>query len=479
MLSLTHQALLSFITLFIAIHIAGSIPSSPLDVVCAQIQGKLASSSAIYFPGDSQYEKGISHFSLASTQQSKCVVEPGSEQDVAEVVKGGGHATNPGFSSTNGVHIYMTRFSQVTYQVLTETAEIGMGLIWDDVYAALEPFNRTVLGGRVSGIGVAGFSLGGGYSWKTNQYGLAIDTIEAFRLVKPDGSISTVTHASQPELFFALKGTQNNFGIVTKITMKTVPQGPVWGGIAFFDMSLLDQVAAATVAFHKNVRDRKAALISAFTMTMNTTLASVLIFYDGPSPPPGIFDSFTSLPSIMKDVKTRSYLSMVQSSPDSFVTNRRVYYEALPHPDITSEFIQAMINELLVSAPPLTMGNGSLVACVLESFLPNILQHTSLPSAYPATRTQVFLPSNIAAEWTDDTLDEDVHRTMKGMASRLRAAAISQGQNIPEDAPSYPNYALFDTPIEHIFGPNLPRLQNLKKKIDPMNVMGLAGGFKL
>ena len=67
----------------------------------------------------------------------------------------------------------MTRFSQVTYQALTETAEIGMGLIWDDVYAALEPFNRTVLGGRVSGIGVAGLSLGGGVSYlPRNHWGV-------------------------------------------------------------------------------------------------------------------------------------------------------------------------------------------------------------------------------------------------------------------------------------------------------------------
>jgi hypothetical protein len=44
-----------------------------------------------------------------------------------------------------------------------------------------------------------------GYSWKTNQYGLAIDTITAYELVKPDGNVVTVTEASDPELFFGLK----------------------------------------------------------------------------------------------------------------------------------------------------------------------------------------------------------------------------------------------------------------------------------
>ena len=58
----------------------------------------------------------------------------------------------------------MYRFSQVTYHSDTQTVDIGTGLIWDDVYAALEPYGVNVVGGRVSNIGVAGFSLGGGLS---------------------------------------------------------------------------------------------------------------------------------------------------------------------------------------------------------------------------------------------------------------------------------------------------------------------------
>lgn len=77
-------------------------------------------------------------------------------------VKGGGHASNPGFSSTTGVHISMYRFSTRNYNAASQTVEIGSGLIWDDVYAYLEPYNVNVVGGRVTGVGVAGFILGGG-----------------------------------------------------------------------------------------------------------------------------------------------------------------------------------------------------------------------------------------------------------------------------------------------------------------------------
>jgi hypothetical protein len=41
------------------------------------------------------------------------------------------------------------------------------------------------------------------------------------------------------------------------------------------------------------------------------------------------------------------------------------------------------------------------------------------------------------------------------------------------------NYALAETPLELLYGPNLPSLHATKQKWDPQNVMGLAGGFKL
>ena len=59
----------------------------------------------------------------------------------------------------------MAKFSEVKYDPDTRTAEVGAGLIWDDVYEALEPYGVNVVGGRVHGVGVAGFTLGGGPSY--------------------------------------------------------------------------------------------------------------------------------------------------------------------------------------------------------------------------------------------------------------------------------------------------------------------------
>ncbi len=77
-------------------------------------------------------------------------------------MKGGGHSTNPGFSSTKGVQIALARFNDTKVNSEDGTVEVGPGLTWDQVYTALDLTGVNVVGGRVPGIGVAGLTLGGG-----------------------------------------------------------------------------------------------------------------------------------------------------------------------------------------------------------------------------------------------------------------------------------------------------------------------------
>ena len=62
-------------------------------------------------------------------------------------------------------------------------------------------------------------------------------------------------------------------------------------------------------------------------------------------------------------------------------------------------------------------------------------------------------------------------------AKTIRGVALADGQDLSHAA-MYVNYALFDTPLEDIYGGNVPRLRSIKAKIDPERVMDLAGGWK-
>jgi FAD/FMN-containing dehydrogenase len=119
----------------------------------------------------------------------------------------------------------MARFKDIVLNEEEGTVEIGAGLTWTEVYAYLVPKCLTVVGGRINDVGVSGFTLGGGrhtllcracivfaqrdahvvgYSWKTNQYGLTIDTVTAFELVLPNGYVKKVTEEDE-DLWFALR----------------------------------------------------------------------------------------------------------------------------------------------------------------------------------------------------------------------------------------------------------------------------------
>jgi len=56
----------------------------------------------------------------------------------------------------------MSKFNLLRHNEQAGTIDIGAGLRWDSVYELLNPKGFTVVGGRVRGVGVAGFILGGG-----------------------------------------------------------------------------------------------------------------------------------------------------------------------------------------------------------------------------------------------------------------------------------------------------------------------------
>ncbi|KAG6333932.1 hypothetical protein ID866_5154 [Astraeus odoratus] len=466
--SLTLASLIVLAGLVAGITLPAVTDPDVINATCQAIVAAISSESAVYYEGD-QYDKDIYHWASSSTQEAGCAVEPGTPEDVGTVlqiiaenncafaVKGGGHTSNPGFSSTPGVQIAMYRFSEVIYNSTTQTVTVGAGLIWDDVYAALEPHGVNVVGGRVTGVGVAGFTLGGGYSWLTNQYGLTIDNVEAYELVLPNGTIASVTQSSYSDLFFALKGGFNNFGIVTRFTLKAFPQGE--GGAIVF-LGSADEVTTATANFSANSTDPKASIITTYNYLFGLPAISAILFYDGPSPPAGIFDEFLAIPYLSKDI-----------------TGLRAVFNTVSVTGYPMELLQAISDEAAHWAESLLLSSGVFISYDVEPFLSSIFTHNTSSSAYPGSRELAVYPLNLYFGWWTSAADEKMQNAIRTTASTLYNKAIQLGQNI-SGAPLYNNYAIFDTPLESMYGENLQALQQIKNIVDPTNVMGLAGGFK-
>ncbi|TFK34307.1 FAD-binding domain-containing protein [Crucibulum laeve] len=474
-----------------------SSTSSVRDIVCSQIAHVTTPGTKVYYPGHNLYAEGISHWANGSgTQESKCVVEPVSADDIGSIlkvigatrtpfaVKGSGHHTGPGFSSTKGVQISMRQFTEVKYNKESQTVDIGPGLLFDDVYEALEPHGVNVVGARAMGVGVPGFVIGGGYSWLSNQHGLSMDTVLSYELVKPTGEVVEVTQESEPDLFFAIKGGGNNFGIVTRFTMRAFPQGQVWGGVIKIDGSQIPLVGKAVTNFSNNIDDPKAGMDTLYTYAGGKLVVVQLVFYDGPVPPAGIFEDMLAIPSIEKDVSTRNFWAFLQAggpfpTESRFPTllDRSLFhtFSLLTFSPTLSEVIK---NETEFWGSHLSTKSGEVAIYAIEPFHPEIYSHNTTATAFPSDRSVPFYPYVIWFSWTDESQDEYFYAAAKESANRILEVAEAEGQHGVADLPLYSNPALFDTPLERIYGTHVPRLREIKAKVDPENVMGLAGGFK-
>lgn len=77
-------------------------------------------------------------------------------------VKSGGHAAFSGASNIqSGLDIDLSGLDSLSLSGDQSIAYVGAGNIWVDVYTYLEEYGLSVIGGRVSTIGVGGLTTGG------------------------------------------------------------------------------------------------------------------------------------------------------------------------------------------------------------------------------------------------------------------------------------------------------------------------------
>ncbi|KAH8981552.1 FAD-binding domain-containing protein [Lactarius deliciosus] len=475
MLSTTFLVVAFSLASFSHTSVLTATPSGRYQSTCRSIANTISNSSQLFYPNSTQYNADIEHSIVSSSQVSACSVEPGSAADVSVIlrilgstrtpfaVKGGGHAFNPGFSSTSGVQISMTRFNNIELNNTTGTVDAGSGVTWDQAYAALESSGLNIIGGRIPTVGISGLTLGGGYAFTSNQYGLTIDNMAGYELVLPNGTITN--------------GGGNNFGIVTKFTYKTVPQGQVWGGTLNYNVDQLDSVKEALLKFQQK-NDTKAALNVPVIFTPAGAISAALVFYNAPTPAPGIFDDFLAIPTNQSDVKTRSFVDMFNSAPFANPPNTaRGRVNGVSVTQYSPSVFDAFVNQTLFWGGKIgALDPNVTVAVTLEPFLRDVFSHGPA-SAYPPDRSHALFPTAVTFAYSNASLDDTVSKGLRSYSDAVTAEAAADGQNV-SNAAAYPNYALFDTPLEKIYGANLPRLHAIKKAVDPKNVMDLAGGFK-
>ncbi|KAF2430559.1 FAD-binding domain-containing protein [Tothia fuscella] len=177
-----------------------------------------------------------------------CFVKPSSSEDVSATLKilsqpqyrnvlsckfairSGGHTPWPAAAINGGVTIDLSNMRKLEVAEDRKSIGVGAGNKWGMVYSKLEQMDLAVSGGRWGNVGVGGLLTGGGLSFFQGKRGLACDGILNHEVVLSNGTIVQANPKVNTDLYKALKGGNNNFGIVTRFDLEAFQQGKIWGG---------------------------------------------------------------------------------------------------------------------------------------------------------------------------------------------------------------------------------------------------------
>ncbi|MFB9304762.1 FAD-binding oxidoreductase, partial [Kibdelosporangium philippinense] len=146
------------------------------------------------------------------------------DRDWPFAIRGGGHS-NAGYSSSTGLVIDLSPASSTTLSDSLVT--VGAGVRTGQLASVLAPLGLLVPTGSCPSVGLIGTALGGGFGSHGRMHGLTCDHLVSAEVVLASGKVVTASATSEPDLFWALRGAgSGNFGVVTSATFSTVESAP-------------------------------------------------------------------------------------------------------------------------------------------------------------------------------------------------------------------------------------------------------------
>jgi FAD/FMN-containing dehydrogenase len=128
-------------------------------------------------------------------------------------------------------------------------------VLWGDLADAAGQDGLAGLHPSSPDVGVVGYSISGGISWYARRLGLQCHAIRAAEVVLADGSIVRASADSEPELFWAMRGSSVPLGVVTSLEFDLFPLETVVAGYLAWDWTLVEQVLPAWVEWAADVSD--------------------------------------------------------------------------------------------------------------------------------------------------------------------------------------------------------------------------------
>ncbi|KAG8526456.1 uncharacterized protein KY384_000049 [Bacidia gigantensis] len=446
------------IGLALCLYLSTSLAYNKTGNACRQLSTWFKNATVL--PSQRPYDAlSTENWSQTTWERPSCIVQPGNThalQDVVQLltrsqiqfaIRSGGHSPSPFAASIdNGVLIDMSKFSGVDYDSNSNVATIGAGMKWGDVYHYLDSFNVTVV-------------------------------------VLANGTLVNANQTWNDDLFWALKGGSNNFGIVTTFSVSTYAIHDIWGGVKLYTIDQLPALMAAMHAYQSAPDKDPYANIMMQASTTNASVGAVLnMVYLKPEITPPAFAPFYNIPTIGDLTKLQTLTEMMsgQMLPD---LPRWTWRATSFTPTATTSLYQE-IATILSTAPELSLLQSAIAGSLALGLQPISSSLIMEGNARGGGNPLGLVPVNqtwfvLDAGWLELEGDETVAKATKGLIDRIEEATRNQGSHLEY---IFMNDASPDQDvIGHYREENVRRLKEVQARYDPDFVFQdlVRGGFKI
>ncbi|GAD96931.1 FAD binding domain protein [Paecilomyces variotii No. 5] len=461
----------------------------PIDSALGQeLEAKLDSTTDLVTPESPKYEASLSRWSDGAVKRAGAVAYPTTVDDVSTLVKfaaqhnldlavkGGGHSTGGTSSTTGGLVIDLSRMRRVTVDTQKKLITAQGGALWQDVDDAAIEHGLATVGGTVNHTGIGGLTLGGGLGWLCGMYGMVIDNLVAAKVVVPDGRILTVSDTENSDLFWAIRGAGQNFGVTVEFKYRAYEQTtPVYFGFLTFAPDKVISVVEALNRTFENADPRGGAMcVFAQPPGAPGPVVNAVLFYNGneESGKEYFSELFDLEPlnisaSEMPYNKVNGQLNPL-AQPGGRKALKVVTLASPVRPEYAASIFEMLVNQL--------KEEPDMASTFISIEFYDLAKTTSIPpDATSCANRGTYQPGIIGLSWTDPAKDNK----FRAWGRKLQAQCIEwikQSDKLPNhgQALQYANYAEPDDVLTNPFGVNKQKLAVLKAKYDPQGMFDKA-----
>ncbi|MCV7380693.1 FAD-linked oxidoreductase [Mycobacterium alsense] len=370
--------------------------------------------------------------------------------------RSGGHSYI-GASTANGTMVLDLRQlpGDAHYDASTGQITVTPATTLYTMHRTLAAVGRGVPTGTCPSVGAAGHALGGGMGAQSRHAGLLCDQLTSASVVLPNGQAVTASPASNPDLFWALRGGGGgNFGVTTALTFATFPTTDVDAVNLNFPPQSFAQVLVGWQNWLRTADQNSWALADATVDAMGTHCRILATCPAGSGA--GVSAAIVKAVGLQPtgtESHTFNYLDLVNylavgnlnPSPLGYVGGSDVFTT------ITPAAAQGIASA--VEAFPRGAGRMLAIMHALDGALATVAPGAT---AYPWRRQSALV------QWYVETGDPAAATSWLQTAHQaVRGYSVG----------GYVNYLEANQPASRYFGPNLARLSAVRQRYDPGRVM--------